>query len=46
MAILTNGAKLIDENVRTWLSELDVVKVSTDAGSERTFRLINRLIGR
>ncbi len=42
LAILTNGAKLIDENVRTWLSELDVVKVSTDAGNERTFRLINR----
>ncbi|ADN50790.1 radical SAM protein [Vulcanisaeta distributa] len=42
LAILTNGAKLIDENVRSWLSELNVVKVSTDAGSEKTFRLINR----
>ncbi|BDR91535.1 radical SAM protein [Vulcanisaeta souniana] len=42
LAILTNGAKLIDERVRSWLSELDVVKVSTDAGREKTFRLINR----
>ena len=42
LAILTNGAKLINEEVRDWLSNLNVVKVSTDAGSERTFRLINR----
>ncbi|MGC8571042.1 MAG: radical SAM protein [Caldivirga sp.] len=42
LAILTNGAKLTDERVRDWLSNLDVVKVSTDAGNERAFRLINR----
>jgi wyosine [tRNA(Phe)-imidazoG37] synthetase (radical SAM superfamily) len=42
LAILTNGAKLIDETVRNWLSELDVAKVSTDACDERTFRVINR----
>jgi Fe-S oxidoreductases len=42
LAILTNGAKFIDETVRNWLSELDVVKVSTDACDERTFRVINR----
>jgi len=42
LAILTNGAKLADETVRNWLSELDVVKVSTDACNERVFRMVNR----
>lgn len=42
VAVITNGALLYDEGVRKELSEADVVMPSLDAGSEVTFRKVNR----
>jgi len=42
VAVITNGALLYDEKVRKELSEANVVMPSLDAGSEVTFRKVNR----
>ena len=42
LAILTNGSRLKYQHVRDYLKLLDVVKISIDAGDEKTFRIINR----
>lgn len=41
-AVITNGALLFDETVRSELSHADVILPSYDAGSETVFRKINR----
>ncbi|AWR96950.1 radical SAM protein [Acidianus sulfidivorans JP7] len=42
IAVFTNGARLKFQHVRDYLKLADVVKVSVDAGDERTFRIIDR----
>jgi len=42
VAVFTNGGRLYLDKVRKDLSPADVVKVSTDAGDERTFRIVDR----
>ncbi|ARM75590.1 radical SAM protein [Acidianus manzaensis] len=42
VAVFTNGARLKFDHVRSYMSLADVVKVSIDAGDERTFRIVDR----
>ena len=42
IAVFTNGSRLKFQHVRDYLKLADLVKVSVDAGDEKTFRIINR----
>ena len=42
VAVFTNGARLKIEETRSYMSYADVVKVSNDAGDEKTFRIVDR----
>jgi len=42
IAVWSNGSLLINDSVRSEVLDADVVKVTLDAGDERTYELINR----
>jgi len=42
IAVFTNGARLKFHHVRDYMKLADVVKVSVDAGDEKTFRIVDR----
>jgi wyosine [tRNA(Phe)-imidazoG37] synthetase (radical SAM superfamily) len=46
VAVITNGALLYDENVKDALMNADIVLPSMDAYNEKTYRTINRPIGK
>ena len=46
LAVITNGALLMDAKVRDELSHADIVLPSLDAYDERTFKIINRPFGK
>ncbi|MBF0118755.1 MAG: radical SAM protein [Desulfobacterales bacterium] len=42
IALLTNGTLFYDSNVKSEICDVDLLKISIDAATEKTFQLINR----